>query len=68
MPKIVLFRDELEYDSEEQYGILLDDETILCLCCMGILELGDYKIIKEIELPFNLSDLLKKKLEHKEIK
>lgn len=44
--KLVYFRDTLEDNSEPQFGIVLDDEHILCLCCGGILEKGDYEILR----------------------
>lgn len=44
--KLVYFRDTLEDNSEPQFGIMLDDEHLLCLCCGGILEKGDYEILR----------------------
>lgn len=60
--RLVLFRDLLEEDSDPQYGIVLDDNTILCLCCGGILEQEDYIVLQNIE-DINISELLKKELE-----
>ena len=62
MNKLVLFRDTLD-DSvvEEHYGILLDDGNILCLCCMGIVENGDYVIIDD-EIELDLDHLISKEL------
>lgn len=40
---------------------LLEDKTILCLCCLGVLENGDYQIIKEYS-PVDISEILKEKI------
>ena len=51
MPKLVAFRNTLEDNSDIHYGILTDDNTIICLCRMEIVEEDDYEIIEEnIEL------------------
>lgn len=46
----VLFIDLLEDEKEENkprhYGLLLADGNIICLCCGGIVEPEDYKIIE----------------------
>lgn len=47
MPKLVAFRDTLEDNADIHYGILTDDNTIICLCCMGVVEEDDYEIIEE---------------------
>lgn len=60
--RLVLFRDLLEDDSDPQYGVVLADDTILCLCCYGILEQEDYEILED-NIECNVSDLLKKELE-----
>lgn len=71
--RLVKFIDTLEEDSEEQYGILVYDEDnscgyggdfIICLCCLGIIENGDYEIIDDnVVCPVDISTLLKKELE-----
>lgn len=61
MNKLVLFEDDLEDTPTPQFGILLEDKTILCLCCLGILENGDYKIIKEYS-SVDISEILKEKI------
>lgn len=45
---VVRFKDILEINSDPHFGILFEDETILCLCCGGIIEKGDYKILEHI--------------------
>ena len=60
--KLVYFKDLLEDNSIPQYGILLDDENILCLCCYGIVEKGDYEILLD-NININISELLKLELE-----
>lgn len=56
--KLVYFRDTLEDNSEPQFGIVLDDEHILCLCCGGIIEKGEYEILEWCEW-FNFSQAMK---------
>ena len=56
--KLVYFRDTFEDNSDPQFGIVLDDEHILCLCCGGILEKGDYEILKRCKW-FNFSEEMK---------
>ena len=60
--RLVLFKDLLEDDATPQYGIVLEDNTILCLCCYGIIEEEDYEILKD-NIECNVSDLLKWELE-----
>lgn len=59
--KFVLFKDLLEESADPQYGILADTEEpeVLCLCCGGTVEFGDYVVISELPW-FNISELLKK--------
>lgn len=57
--ELVYFRDTLEDNAKAQYGILTDGDSpiVICLCCGGVLEYGDYEIIKR--LPWrNLSGLI----------
>lgn len=59
MNKLVLFKDNLEDSSQEQYGILCDDETVICLCCLGVLEKEDYQILADYdELPVDISEII----------
>lgn len=46
--KFVRFYDTLEDDPVENYGVLLQNGNILCLCCGGELEPEDYVILREI--------------------
>lgn len=58
--EFVYFKDTLEEGADPQYGILMggDSPRILCLCCGGVLEYGDYKILKR--LPWkDVSSLIK---------
>lgn len=43
---LVRFRDTLEDNSEEHFGILFENGFILCLCCGGYVEPEDYEIIE----------------------
>lgn len=43
---LVKFRDTLEENSDEHFGILFDDGYILCFCCGGCVEPEDYEIIE----------------------
>ena len=57
---LVYFRDNmLEDEREEHYGILFDDGTVLCFCCGGILEEGDYVIIENFNGFAYLDETLK---------
>lgn len=47
---LVFFKDNLEDNSKTNAGLLLDDGNIICLCCGGIVEKGDYTIIKKCRL------------------
>lgn len=47
MNRLVAFRDTLEDNADVHYGILMDDDTILCLCCLGIIEEDDYEIVED---------------------
>lgn len=60
MSELVYFRYTIEEDNDqrEQYGILLDDENILCLCCGSIVEKDEYEIIQEHKW-FNFSQAMK---------
>ena len=43
---LVKFRDTLEDNSDEHFGILFDNGFILCFCCGGYVEPEDYEIIE----------------------
>ena len=43
---LVRFRDTLEDQSDEHFGIIFDNGYVLCLCCGGCLEPDDYEIIE----------------------
>jgi hypothetical protein len=60
--RLVLFKDLLEEDATPEYGIVLDDNTILCLCCYGIIEEEDYEILED-NIECNISQFLKWDLE-----
>lgn len=56
---LVYFKDNLtEEEHQEHYGILLDDGSVQCLHCGGILEEGDYIIIKNYNGFPNLENIL----------
>lgn len=59
--ELVIFRDLLEENADHQYGILTDDNEprMICLCCGGIVEFGDYEVLERIEW-FDISDLIRK--------
>lgn len=42
--KVVLFADTLEESAEKYYGILFENDLILCFCCGGYIEPEDYII------------------------
>lgn len=48
--ELVFFKDLLEDDAEPQYGLLedRDEPSIVCLCCGGTVEFGDYEIIERL--------------------
>ena len=56
---LVLFRDTLEDNAETHYGILFDNDWILCLCCGGYLEPEDYEIIENFNGFAYLDEALK---------
>ena len=58
--QLVRFFDTLERDSEIHFGILLNDNSILCLCCGGILEEEDYQIVERYD-DIILADIALKK-------
>lgn len=47
MATLVKFKDTLENDAEVHFGILLDDNSIICMCCGGTVEDGDYEIVEK---------------------
>lgn len=51
--KLVKFQNLLEDNPDVEdisFGILLENNTILCLCCLGIFEEDDYDIIDEYDI------------------
>lgn len=46
MTTLVLFKDTFEECPAPQYGVLLDDGVIACLCCGGTFDPGEYEVIK----------------------
>lgn len=64
--ELVLFKDTLEENAEPQYGLLedRDEPSVVCLCCGGEVEFGDYEIIER--LPWqDLSTAIKQSEENK---
>jgi len=47
--EVVLFADTLEENAEKHYGILFENGFILCFCCGGYIEPGDYIIIEHCD-------------------
>jgi hypothetical protein len=56
---LVIFKDLLEDDAEEHFGILFDNRFILCFCCGGCLEPDDYEIIENFNGFDHLDEVLK---------
>lgn len=56
---LVKFKDTLEDNATEHFGILFDNGFILCFCCGGCVEPDDYEIIEDYEGFAHLDDTLK---------
>ena len=56
---LVRFRDKLEKNPEIHFGILFENDFILCFCCKGYLEPGDYEIVEKYNGFEYLDDTLK---------
>lgn len=56
---LVRFRDTLEENSTEHFGILFDNGFILCFCCGGYVEPEDYEIIEDYKGFAYLDETLK---------
>jgi len=56
---LVKFRDTLEENSTEHFGILFDNGFILCFCCGGYIEPEDYEILENYNGFEYLDDTLK---------
>lgn len=46
---LVRFRDTLEENATDHFGILFENGFILCLCCGGYVEPEDYEILYDYE-------------------
>ena len=57
---LVRFRDTLEDNSEEHFGILFENGFILCFCCGGYIEPEDYEIIENYNGFAYLDETLKR--------
>jgi hypothetical protein len=57
---LVKFRDLLEDNAEEHFGILFDNNFILCFCCGGCLEPEDYEIVERFDGFKDLDETLKR--------
>lgn len=56
---LVKFRDTLEDNAPEHFGILFDNGFILCFCCGGCVEPEDYEIIEDYKGFAYLDETLK---------
>ena len=56
---LVRFRDTLEENSDDHFGILFENGFILCFCCGGYVEPEDYEILEDYEGFAYLDDTLK---------
>ncbi len=56
---LVRFRDTLEENSDDHFGILFENGFILCFCCGGYVEPEDYEILENYEGFAYLDDTLK---------
>ena len=56
---LVVFKDTMEENPEEHFGILFENWGILCFCCGGHVEPGDYEIVKDYKGFSYLDDTLK---------
>lgn len=56
---LVRFRDTLEENSDDHFGILFDNGFILCFCCGGYVEPEDYEILEYYEGFAYLDETLK---------
>lgn len=56
---LVVFKDTLEENPDEHFGILFENGFILCLCCGAYVELGNYEIVKNYKRLSYLDDTLK---------
>ncbi len=43
---LIKFKDTSEDESAEHFGILFDNDSVLCFCCGGYLKPGEYEIIE----------------------
>lgn len=54
--QLVKFIDTLEREAEEHFGILFEDGNILCMCCGGTVENGDYEIVERFDDCWSIVD------------
>lgn len=48
MATLVKFKDMTEDNADTNFGILLDDGNIICMCCGGTVQEGDYEIVEKL--------------------
>lgn len=48
MATLVKFKDTTDDSTDTNFGILLDDGNIICMCCGGTVEEGDYEIVEKL--------------------
>lgn len=56
---LVKFRDTLEDNADEHFGVLFENGFIMCFCCGGYLESDDYEILASFDGFAYLDDTLK---------
>ena len=55
---IVKFKDTLEENPKMNYGLLSPNGDIICLCCGGTVEQGEYEILENLGSPGPLNDMM----------
>ena len=48
MATLVKFKDMTDDSTDINFGILLDDGNIICMCCGETVEEGDYEIVEKL--------------------
>lgn len=46
---LIRFKDTLENNADDSFGILFEDGYVLCLCCGGTFEPGEYEIVEKFK-------------------